>query len=155
MHNNQLSVIDQLNIQHALRLARHAELQGEVPVGAILTLNGEVIGEGWNQPISSQDPTAHAEIIALRNAAQTIKNYRLIDTTLYVTLEPCVMCIGAILHARVKRLVFGAYDPKGGAVQSLFSIPQEKKLNHRLDITGGICAEECGDLLQTFFRQRR
>lgn len=153
--NSSAKNIDEVGMQHALQLARHAELQGEVPVGAVLMLNGEVIGEGWNNPIGLHDPTAHAEIMALRNAANQLQNYRLVDTTLYVTLEPCVMCVGAILHARVKRLVFGAADPKGGAVQSLFNILQEEKLNHRVDVSGGIYATECADLLQAFFRKRR
>jgi tRNA(adenine34) deaminase len=149
------SIIDQNNIQHALQLARHAESQNEVPVGAVLVANNEIISTGWNCPISSNDPTAHAEIIALRQAANQLKNYRLIDTTLYVTLEPCIMCVGAILHARVKRLVFGAYDPKAGAVSSVFSFLQDNRLNHRIEVTGGICADECGEILRAFFQKRR
>lgn len=142
-------------IEHALSLAHRAEASGEVPVGAVLVKENEVLSEGWNQPIGLHDPTAHAEIIALRAAANTLKNYRLLDTTLYVTLEPCAMCIGAILHARVKRLVFGAYDPRAGAVESVFQISDEAKLNHRLLVTGGVMKDACGDVLKDFFRRKR
>ena len=142
-------------MQHALRLAGRAEAAGEVPVGAVLVQGDEVIAEGWNRPIGDHDPTAHAEIIALRAAGQSLENYRLEDTTLYVTLEPCLMCVGAILHARVTRLVFGAHDPKSGAVSSVchgFEVPG---LNHRVEASGGILANECGEQLQLFFQARR
>ena len=142
-------------MQEALKLAQHAESQHEVPVGAILVLDNEIIGTGWNQPIASIDPTAHAEIIALRNAAHKLDNYRLLNTTLYVTLEPCIMCLGAMLHARITRLVFGAYDPKAGAVQSVFNILDNHKLNHRISYQGGILGTECGVLLSTFFKDKR
>jgi tRNA(adenine34) deaminase len=128
---------------------------GEVPVGAVLVHENTIIGEGFNHPIQLKDPTAHAEIMALRAGAKTLNNYRLLDTTLYVTLEPCIMCVGAILHARVKRLVFGAFDPKTGAVDSVFKIPSEPKLNHRLIIQGDILAEESSALLKKFFQSRR
>lgn len=139
----------------ALAMARHAQAQDEVPVGAVVVQDNQLLAEGWNQPITSHDPTAHAEIIALRAAAKVLKNYRVLNTTLYVTLEPCAMCIGAILHARVSRLVFGANDPRAGAIQSVFKIANEPRLNHRIDWQGGIMAEECGDILRSFFRNRR
>lgn len=141
-------------MRHAIHLAQAAACQQEVPVGAILVRNNEIIGQGSNCPISSCDPTAHAEIIALRQGAQSLQNYRLIDTTLYVTLEPCVMCLGAIVHARVKRVVFGAYDAKAGAVESIFNLLSEK-FNHRAEFVGGVLGEECGNLLSDFFQTRR
>ncbi len=137
----------------ALALARKAE--AEVPVGALVVRNGAVIGRGWNHPIIAHDPTAHAEIIAMRDAAQTLKNYRLMDTTLYVTLEPCAMCAGAMVHARVNRLVFGATDPRAGAAGSVLNIVQTTMLNHRLEVTAGVLADECGTLLKQFFEARR
>ncbi|MEW6329912.1 MAG: tRNA adenosine(34) deaminase TadA [Pseudomonadota bacterium] len=152
---NQKSEIDERFMRRALELARHAEQAGEVPVGAVVVLNGEVIGEGWNQPIVSRDPTAHAEIVALRAAAAHLKNYRLTDTTLYVTLEPCAMCAGAIVHARVARVVYGAADPKAGAAGSVFNLLDSSALNHRAQITRGILAEECGAVLRKFFEARR
>jgi tRNA(adenine34) deaminase len=142
-------------MRRALDLARHAEQAGEVPVGALVVLNDEVIGEGWNQPIVSHDPTAHAEIVALRTAATRIKNYRLTDTTLYVTLEPCVMCAGAIVQARVARVVYGATDPKAGAAGSVFNLLESPSLNHRAQVTGGVLAEDCGQSLKAFFQARR
>ena len=142
-------------MQHALELAKRAESEGEVPVGAIVVLNEEVIGEGWNRPIIDNDPTAHAEIMALRSAAQKINNYRLLDTTLYVTLEPCIMCTGAIIHSRVKRVVDGATDPKAGAVNSAFTILGTDCLNHKVDVNSGMLAEECGHVLTEFFRNKR
>lgn len=146
---------DEYWMHHALSLAQHAEQEGEVPVGAVLVLNNEIIAEGWNQPISSHDPTAHAEIMALRKGAEYLSNYRLLNTTLYVTLEPCIMCAGAMVHARVNRLVFGAFDPKAGAVQSAFTILDFNKLNHRVEYLGGIHHEACGKILQDFFKARR
>jgi len=142
-------------MRYALGLAERAAAEGEVPVGAVLVLQDKVIGEGWNRPISSDDPTAHAEIVALRAAARAVGNYRLPDTTLYVTLEPCVMCAGAMVHARVARLVFGAFDPKTGAAGSVFDILGSDRLNHRVAVEGGLLAEECGARLQAFFQERR
>ncbi|MBU6469407.1 MAG: tRNA adenosine(34) deaminase TadA [Gammaproteobacteria bacterium] len=139
----------------ALKLALKAKQAGEVPVGAVVVKDDTVIGHGWNHPISAHDPTAHAEIIAMRAAAQALGNYRLLDTTLYVTLEPCAMCAGAMVHARVKRLVFGAADPRAGAAGSMFDIVRAPALNHQLQITGGVLAEECGALLKQFFAGRR
>jgi tRNA(adenine34) deaminase len=152
---NQKSGIDERFMRRALDLARHAEQAGEVPVGALVVLNDEVIGEGWNQPIVSHDPTAHAEIVALRAAATRMKNYRLTDTTLYVTLEPCAMCAGAIVQARVARVVYGAADPKAGAAGSVFNLLDSSALNHRAQITRGVLAEECGTMLRKFFEARR
>ncbi len=148
---------DRKFMQQALRLAKSAEQAGEVPVGAVVVYDGDVIGEGWNQPILLHDPTAHAEIMALRDAGRRVTNYRLLGTTLYVTLEPCAMCAGAIIHARVKRVVFGAYDPKGGTADSIFDLlSSERRFNHRVEVQGGgVLSEECGDLLRAFFRSRR
>ncbi len=142
-------------IDHALGLAAHAETIGEVPVGAVVVKDNEIIGEGWNQPITNHDPTAHAVIIALRAAAQTVGNYRLCNTTLYVTLEPCPMCAGAMIHARIKRLVYGASDPKTGAAGTVFNLLNHESLNHKVSCTGGVKAEECGQLLSKFFKKRR
>ena len=139
----------------ALALARQAEAAGEVPVGAVVVIDGEVVGEGWNQPVASHDPTAHAEILAMREAGQKTGNYRLVNATLYVTLEPCAMCAGAMVHARIDRLVFGARDPKTGAAGSVFDIVRSPLLNHEVRVTPGVLAEECGGLLQDFFRSRR
>ena len=142
-------------MKQALHLAGLAAEQGEVPVGAILTRDGDIISKGTNCPIATHDPTGHAEIVALRGAAANLANYRLPGTTLYVTLEPCIMCMGAIIHARVQRLVFGASDPKTGAAGSRYSIGTDKLLNHHLEITGGICETECSTLLKNFFRKKR
>jgi tRNA(adenine34) deaminase len=139
----------------ALGLARMAEAEDEVPVGAVVVKDGAIVGRGWNHPVSAKDPTAHAEIAAMRAAAQALGNYRLPDTTLYVTLEPCAMCAGAMVHARVRRLVFGAADPRAGAAGSVFEIAHAPALNHRLEVAGGVLAEECGELLKRFFEQRR
>ncbi len=138
-----------------MALAKLAAEKGEVPVGAILIQDSIIIAKGSNSPIANNDPTAHAEMNALRNGGQYIKNYRFPGTTLYVTLEPCIMCMGAIIHARVQRLVFGAYDPKTGAAVSCYQIGSDNILNHQLEITGGICKEECSSLITNFFRQRR
>jgi len=146
---------DEVFMRHALLLARRAEAAGEVPVGAVLVQAGRIVGEGWNQPIGLHDPSAHAEMLALRAGAQKLSNYRVLDTTLYVTLEPCVMCAGAIIHARVGRLVFGAPDPKAGAVSSVYDVIGNPRLNHRLPWTGGVLEAECGQVLREFFRQRR
>ena len=142
-------------MHHALRLASQAEAQGEVPVGAVLIRGEANIAEGWNQCITLNDPTAHAEICSIRKAGQILGNYRLPGTTLYVTLEPCVMCVGAMIHARVGRLVFGAYDPKSGAAGSVFPLVPSDKHNHRIEISAGILAAECASVLQDFFKKRR
>lgn len=142
-------------MRHAIRLAQRAESQNEVPVGAVLVYEGRCIAEGWNQPIQTHDPTAHAEMVALRKAGRVLNNYRLIDTTLYVTLEPCVMCMGAIAHARVKRLVFGAYDPKRGAVCHALQLSDAPFLNHRVAWSGGVLEPDCAELLSDFFKVRR
>lgn len=140
----------------ALELADRAESEGEVPVGALLVLEGEVIGEGWNRPIGAHDPTAHAEVQALRAAGLRLGNYRLTGSTLYVTLEPCVMCAGAIIHARVGQVVYGAADPRAGAAGSVFNLlPSDERFNHRTEVQGGVLAEECGERLRAFFRARR
>jgi tRNA(adenine34) deaminase len=142
-------------MHHALALARHAEEEGEVPVGAVLVQNGEMIGEGWNCPIAANDPTAHAEIQAIRAASHYLNNYRLVGTTLYVTLEPCAMCAGAIIQARVRRVVFGAFDPKGGAAGSVLNVLPGDRLNHKVESQGGVLAESCGMIISAFFRARR
>lgn len=142
-------------MQFALQLAHLAAQTGEVPVGAIVVKDGVVIGRGSNAPIGTHDPTAHAEINAMRDAAQHLGNYRLVGCTLYVTLEPCAMCAGAIQHARIARLVYGASDPKTGACGSVVNLMDEPKLNHHAEIIGGILATECGAVLSTFFSARR
>ena len=143
-------------MRRALELAQSAWEAGEVPVGAVIVLDGEIIGEGWNRPIVSQDPTAHAEIVALRDAATRVGNYRLCRTTLYVTLEPCPMCAGAIVHARVDRVVFAAHDPKGGAAGSVFDLlPTDERFNHRVRVEHGPLGQESSEMLRDFFRHRR
>ncbi len=142
-------------MQHALTLAVQAAEAGEVPVGAVLVHDDKLIAEGWNQPISAHDPTAHAEIVTLRKAGQALGNYRLTGATLYVTLEPCTMCAGAIIHARIGRLVYGAADPRTGVAQSVTSLFEEPWHNHRVEVTGGVLAEPCGEILKDFFQQRR
>jgi tRNA(adenine34) deaminase len=142
-------------MRRALELAQRAALDQEVPVGALLVMNGTVIGEGWNRPIASHDPTAHAEIVALRAAALELRNYRLDKATLYVTLEPCAMCLGAALNARVSRVVFGAWDQKAGACGSIIDLPRQPKLAHRIDVFGGVCSDESAALLRRFFAARR
>ena len=142
-------------MQRALELARAAAAGGEVPVGAVIVRQGEIIAEGSNRPIGTCDPTAHAEMIALRAGGEVLRNYRLLDTTLYVTLEPCAMCASAMVHARVQRLVYGAADPRVGAAGSVFNIVQHASLNHRLEVSAGVLAEECGTLLREFFAARR
>ncbi|MGE0861719.1 MAG: tRNA adenosine(34) deaminase TadA [Gammaproteobacteria bacterium] len=139
----------------ALALARRAEAAGEVPVGAVLVRGDEVLGEGWNQPVASSDPTAHAEVVALRAASARLANYRLPGTTLYVTLEPCPMCAGAIVHARVARVVYGARDPRAGAAGSVLNVLEHPVLNHRAIVQGGVEAETSAMLLTEFFRARR
>ena len=142
-------------MRRALDLAREAERVGEVPVGAVVVLDDEIVGEGFNCSISTKDPTAHAECVAIRNASTGFGNYRIVGTTLYVTLEPCLMCVGAIVHARVKRLVFGALEPKAGAVVSNLRALESTHLNHRVAVTSGVMDSECRELLQEFFAQRR
>ena len=142
-------------MREALSLAAQAQALGEVPVGAVVVKDGEIIGRGFNQPITSSDPTTHAEIVALRAASQFLKNYRLVDCELFVTLEPCTMCVGAMLHARLKRVVFGASDPKTGACGSVINLPAEEKLNHHAVFVGGVLGEECSTMLKAFFQSRR
>ena len=142
-------------MSHALRLAGRAQSEGEVPVGAVVIKEGVAVGEGWNRPIAEHDPSAHAEMLALRAAARTVGNYRLLDATLYVTLEPCVMCAGAIVHARISRVVFGARDPKSGAAGGVIDIFTAPFVNHRVVVEGGVMAAECGRLLTAFFKERR
>ena len=147
--------LDRVFMQRAIELARQAEAAGEVPVGALVVRAGEVIAEGCNRPISTRDPTAHAEMVALRAAAAASDSYRLVGTTLYVTLEPCAMCAGAMVHARVQRLVYAATDPRAGAAGSVFNVVQHPALNHRLVVEGGVLGDECGTLLRNFFVARR
>lgn len=147
--------LDRQYMREALALAAHAKDRGEVPVGALLVFEGQVIARAANQPISAEDPTAHAEILVLRQGALFLKNYRLLNTTLYVTLEPCAMCAGAMVHARIQRLVFGAFDPKAGAAGSIMNILQDPRLNHRVQVEGGLLAEESALLLRDFFQARR
>lgn len=149
------SSTDEAWMRYAIRLAQRAEQQGEVPVGAIVVRDNRCIAEGWNVPITSHDPTAHAEVVAMRSAGVVMENYRLTDATLYVTLEPCVMCIGAMSHARIKRLVFGAYDPKRGAVCNALSLTDASFLNHRISWNGGVLETECSEMLRDFFKARR
>jgi len=146
---------DEYWMQQALMLAQKAELQDEVPVGAVIVKDNKLIAEGWNQPIQNNDPSAHAELTAMRNAGQALNNYRLTDTTLYVTLEPCSMCVGAMIHARVDRLVFGAYDMRTGATGSAINLIGDAIHNHQVAVQGGVMEEECKIILQSFFRRRR
>jgi tRNA(adenine34) deaminase len=146
---------DHALMRQALSLAKEAQHQGEVPVGAIVTLNNQIVGKGHNKPISNNDPSAHAEIQALRDAASNIENYRLVNATLYVTLEPCVMCAGAIIHARVAKVIYATTDPKGGAVESVFEILKTNKLNHQVQCLGGLLGDDASQLLKNFFKSRR
>lgn len=148
-------VVDQTFIRVALELAEEGLVRGEVPVGAVVVLDGEVIGRGYNQPIGSHDPTAHAEIIALREAGRRVGNYRLSGATLYVTIEPCQMCVGAMVHARIARLVFGAREPKAGAIESAMRAHEHPSLNHRMTADGGVLEDECRAMIRTFFEERR
>jgi tRNA(adenine34) deaminase len=147
--------VDDYFMEQALAEARKARGEAEVPVGAVVTKEGEIIGRGYNHPISGRDPTLHAEIAAMRDAAQRLGNYRLTGTTLYCTLEPCVMCAGAIVHARIARLVFGALDPKAGAAGSLYNILSDPRLNHQPELVAGVRESECRKLLQEFFEWKR
>lgn len=146
---------DEYYLRHALDLAKKAESSGEVPIGAVVVYKNEIIGKGFNNPISTNDPTAHAEINAMREAAHHIKNYRLKDTTLYVTLEPCAMCVGAMIWARIDRLVFGAFDTRSGAVTSAFDLMDSQKHNHRVEWQAGILEMDCSSLLKNFFKNKR
>lgn len=146
---------DQEYMQMALALAAEASAAGEVPVGALVVKDGVIVGRGFNAPISTHDPSAHAEIRAMRDAAQQLGNYRLVGCTLYVTLEPCAMCAGAIQHARIARVVYGASDPKTGACGSVINLMEEKRLNHHATVEGGVMAQECGHVLSAFFAARR
>lgn len=147
--------IDVVYMRRALDLARCGEAEGEVPVGAVVVADGRILAETWNRPVALDDPTAHAEILALRAAGEELGNYRLAGATLYVTLEPCAMCAGAMVHARIARLVYGATDPKAGAAGSVFELLRVPALNHRVEVTGGVLAAECGELLRAFFQARR
>ncbi|MBV1874888.1 MAG: tRNA adenosine(34) deaminase TadA [Gammaproteobacteria bacterium] len=147
--------IDEKWMHYALSLAKKAESIDEVPVGAVLVKGETVMGEGWNQAITQSDPTAHAEVVAIRQAAQSVKNYRLSGSVLYVTLEPCAMCVGAMIHARIERLVFAAREPKSGAIVSGFTLLDEQVFNHRMDVVEGVLAQDASDLLTNFFRKKR
>ena len=150
-----MNELDETWMRRALALAQRARDDGEVPVGALVVLEGKVAGEGWNRPISAHDATSHAETEAIRAACRTLNNYRLVGASLYVTLEPCAMCIGAIFHARIARVVFGAPDPKTGAAGSVVNLFAESKLNHHASVEGGVLAQESGELLRSFFASRR
>lgn len=145
----------QQHMRRALELAREARRRGEVPVGAVIVLDGAIVGEGFNQPIGSHDATAHAEIVALREAGKRVGNYRLTGATMYVTIEPCQMCVGAMVHARIARLVYGAREPKAGAIESVMRAHEHPALNHRMIAEGGLLEDECRALIQEFFEERR
>jgi tRNA(adenine34) deaminase len=142
-------------MQEALRSAQRALDTGDVPVGAVVVCDSKVIGRGWNRNLADSDPTAHAEVLALREAGATVGNHRLIECELFATIEPCAMCAGALVHARIKRLIYGAEDPKAGAVHSVMQVVNHPKLNHRMEITGGVLAGRCAEILQSFFREKR
>jgi len=146
---------DQKWMKHALKLAERSRDENEVPVGAVLIKGNELIAEGWNQPIADHDATAHAEILSIRSAGKVLENYRLPDTTLYVTLEPCTMCAGAIIHSRIKRVVFGAPDPRTGTAGSAIDLFSQNYHNHQVEVEGGVMKEECGQILKDFFKERR
>jgi tRNA(adenine34) deaminase len=150
-----MTTSDELMMEEALRAAQRALDAGEVPVGAIVVCDGKIVGRGWNRNLTDSDPTAHAEIIALREAGATVGNHRLGDCELFATIEPCAMCAGALVHARLKRLVYGADDPKAGAVHSVMQVLNHPGLNHRMEVRGGVLAGRCAELLQSFFRSRR
>ncbi len=146
---------DELHMEQALREAARAQATGEVPVGAIVVCDGQIVGRGWNRNIAEADPTAHAEIVALREAGRAVGNHRLPECEMFVTIEPCPMCAGALVHARLKRLVYGADDPKAGGVHSVVAVLNHPQLNHQMEVRGGVLAARCQELLQTFFRARR
>lgn len=151
----QVPYTDEYWMQRALELAKRADEEGEIPVGAVLVLDNQVVGEGWNRPIGRHDPTAHAEIMALQQGGLILQNYRLLRTTLYVTLEPCVMCAGAMVHSRIQRLVYGAKDLKTGAAGSLLDVLGHPGMNHQIEVTPGILADACSAYLSDFFKRRR
>lgn len=146
---------DEYWMNYARKLAAEAQILGEVPVGAVIVKDGELVGEGFNRPITDNDPTAHAEVMALRDAAEKLNNYRLINCTLYVTLEPCTMCVGALVHARIARLVYGASEPKAGVIQSQAKLHESAYFNHQMQVTGGVAEQECQLQLTGFFKMRR
>src|SRR5262250_3042001 len=146
---------DELWMEEALRAAQRAFEAGEVPVGSVIVCSGQVVGRGWNRTITDNDPTAHAEIVALREAGRNLGNYRLADCELFATIEPCAMCAGALVHARIRRLVYGADDPKAGAVHSVLAVFNHPSLNHKIEVQGGVLAGRCAEILQEFFRNRR
>jgi tRNA(adenine34) deaminase len=152
---NSIPVSDELWMEEALRAAQRALETGEVPVGAVIVCDGKIVGQGWNRNIADSDPSAHAEVVALREAGKNVGNHRLEDCELFVTIEPCAMCAGALVQARLKRLVYGADDPKAGAVHSVLQVLNHPQLNHRMEVQGGILAGRCAELLQTFFRSKR
>ncbi len=149
------SEADETFMRAAIAEAKVAASVGEVPVGAVVVQTNEIVGRGLNRPVQDHDPTAHAEIVAMRAAAAKLQNYRLKEATVYVTLEPCPMCVGAMLHARISRLVFGAYDPKSGAAGSVLDLSNDRRLNHRIEVNGGLFEDQCGGLLQQFFEKKR
>jgi tRNA(adenine34) deaminase len=155
MNDNSTTTSDELWMEEALRSAQRAVNGGEVPVGAIVVCAGKIVGRGWNRNLTDVDPTAHAEILALREAGARVGNHRLGDCELFATIEPCAMCAGAMVHARLKRLVYGADDPKAGAVPSVLQVLNHPQLNHQMEVSRGVLAQRCADLLQSFFRQRR
>jgi tRNA(adenine34) deaminase len=146
---------DEISMEEALRCAQRALEIGEVPVGAVIVCEGQVVGRGWNRNLTDNDPTAHAEIVALRDAGSNVGNHRLGDCELFATIEPCAMCAGALVHARIRRLVYGAHDPKAGAVHSVLQVVNHPQLNHRIDVRGGVLAGRSAEILQEFFRKRR
>lgn len=152
---NDCTSIDEQFMRHAMLLAEKAEAIGEIPVGALVVIDGIIVGQGYNQSIALSDPTAHAEMLALREAAFNVQNYRVLDATLYVTLEPCPMCAGALVHGRVKRMVFGAYDQKTGAAGTMMNLTQHASLNHKMEVTGGCLQKECSAQISRFFKNRR
>ena len=153
--NQQTTGSDELWMEEALRAAQRALESGEVPVGAVVVLDGRIVGRGWNRNLTDSDPSAHAEVVALRTAGANLGNHRLGDCELFATIEPCAMCAGAMIHARLKRLIYGADDPKAGAVHSVMQVLNHPQLNHRMDVHGGVLAGRCAELLQAFFRNRR
>jgi tRNA(adenine34) deaminase len=154
-NDQRLPTNDERFMEEALRAAQRALEAGEVPVGAVVVCDGRVIANGWNRNLTGNDPTAHAEVVALREAGAVVGNHRLGDCELFATIEPCAMCAGAVIHARIKRLVYGADDPKAGAVHSVMQVLNHPKLNHRMEVKGGVLAGRCAELVQSFFRQRR
>jgi tRNA(adenine34) deaminase len=154
-HQRPTTDSDELWMEEALRAAQRALEAGEVPVGAVVVCQGRIVGRGWNRNIADCDPSAHAEIVAMREAGAAVGNHRLADCDLFVTIEPCAMCAGAMVHARIKRLIYGANDPKAGAIQSVMQVLNHPQLNHRVEVQSGVLAGRCAELLQTFFKSRR